>query len=154
MATQKELKPPEVVQKRVIVHLGTNNWQSEDEPAPGSGILHEAQHSVLQSLDNTVVYSIFPSTVQKNETFSKDKEHVLIYELDGNIPICESASPVSTRRWHGMSTDEVSFSHTFLSQIVNQCLHHQAFKYCDESMYTKSMYMKSVYIKAMYIESM
>jgi glycosyltransferase involved in cell wall biosynthesis len=33
---------------------------------------------------------------------------VRVFELDHDIPICESVSPVSSYRWHGMSEDEVA----------------------------------------------
>eukprot|EP01084_Bolivina_argentea_P152448 265947_1 len=78
--------------KSVILHVGTNNWQSSDEPAPGSGILHEALHDTLQSFDDVVVYSIWPSFKQKNADWTHDKEHILIYELDKNIPVVDTSN--------------------------------------------------------------
>ena len=35
-------------------------------------------------------------------------EDVRVFELDHDIPICESVSPVSSYRWHGMSEAEVA----------------------------------------------
>jgi glycosyltransferase involved in cell wall biosynthesis len=48
-----------------------------------------------------VCHSVFPSRVQR---FTKPD--VRVFELDHDIPICESVSPVSSFRWHAMSEDE------------------------------------------------
>lgn len=59
-------------------------------------------------MPNVKCYSIYPSKQQKNKDLSeKYKDNVKIYELDNDIPICESISPVSSRRWHGMSKEEI-----------------------------------------------
>lgn len=83
---------------RLIFQLGTNNWQRQGEFAPGSGILHEAHHRAYNSLPGVRSYSIYPSRVQRFEA-----EDVRVFELDHDIPICESVSPVSSYRWHSMS---------------------------------------------------
>ena len=49
--------------KYVIFQLGSYPWQSEMEATSGSGILHEAQHEVFNSMDGVASYSIFPSRI-------------------------------------------------------------------------------------------
>lgn len=85
----------------LIFQLGTNNWQSEEEFAPGSGILHQQLHATFNDMPGTVCHSVFPSRVQR---FTKPD--VRVFELDHDIPICESVSPVSSYRWHAMTDDE------------------------------------------------
>lgn len=97
---------------RLVFQLGTNNWQRDGEFAPGSGILHEAHHLALNSLDDTVAYSMYPSRTQR---FSE--KLVRVFELDHDIPICESVSPVSSYRWHAMSEAEVS---AYRQRLVNE----------------------------------
>jgi glycosyltransferase involved in cell wall biosynthesis len=88
---------------RLIFQLGTNNWQRGGEFAPGSGILHEAHHHAYNGLPGLRCYSMYPSRRQRFRD-----EDVRVFELDHDIPICESISPVSNYRWHGMSEAEVS----------------------------------------------
>jgi glycosyltransferase involved in cell wall biosynthesis len=88
---------------RLIFQLGTNNWQRGGEFAPGSGILHEAHHHAFNALLDTRAYSMYPSRRQR---FSADDVHV--FALEHDIPICESISPVSNYRWHGMDDAEVA----------------------------------------------
>ena len=40
---------PNPPQQRLIFQLGTNNWQSAQEFAPGSGILHEQHHNTFNA---------------------------------------------------------------------------------------------------------
>src|SRR3954462_10656671 len=87
---------------RLIFQLGTNNWQRGGEFAPGSGILHEAHHNAYNAIPGVRCYSMYPS---KRQRFRE--ELVRVFELDHDIPICESISPVSNYRWHGMSEAEV-----------------------------------------------
>ncbi|NNE92918.1 MAG: hypothetical protein HKN23_14840, partial [Verrucomicrobiales bacterium] len=87
--------------ERMIFQLGTNNWQSEEEFAPGSGILHEQHHNAFNAMPGVQSYSVFPSRVQRFE-----RPDVRVFELDHDIPICESVSPVSSYRWHSMSDEE------------------------------------------------
>ncbi len=87
---------------RLIFQLGTNNWQRGGEFAPGSGILHEAHHHAYNALPGTRCYSMYPSKVQRFRD-----EDVRVFALDHDIPICESISPTSSYRWHGMSEAEV-----------------------------------------------
>ncbi len=87
--------------KRLIFQLGTNNWQRGGEFAPGSGILHESHHRAYAEMADTASYSVYPSSVQ-----SSDDPEVRILELDHEVPICESISPVSSYRFHAMSDDE------------------------------------------------
>jgi glycosyltransferase involved in cell wall biosynthesis len=88
---------------RLIFQLGTNNWQRQGEFAPGSGILHEAHHRAFNALPGVRAYSMYPSRRQRFRA-----EDVRVFELTHDIPICESVSPVSSYRWHGMSEAEVA----------------------------------------------
>ena len=88
---------------RLIFQLGTNNWQRGGEFAPGSGILHEAHHHAYNALPGLRCYSMYPSRRQRFR-----EEDVRVFELDHDIPICESISPVSNYRWHSMSDVEVA----------------------------------------------
>jgi len=87
--------------KQLIFQLGTNNWQRGGEFAPGSGILHEAHHAAYNRMPGIVGYSVYPSTTQASED-----PQVRIFELDHDVPICESISPVSSYRFHSMSDEE------------------------------------------------
>jgi glycosyltransferase involved in cell wall biosynthesis len=87
---------------RLIFQLGTNNWQRGGEFAPGSGILHEAHHHAYNALPGLRCYSMYPSKVQRFRD-----EDVRVFALEHDIPICESISPTSSYRWHGMSEAEV-----------------------------------------------
>jgi glycosyltransferase involved in cell wall biosynthesis len=88
---------------RLIFQLGTNNWQRGGEFAPGSGILHEAHHHAYNDLPGVRCYSIYPSRRQRFR-----EQDMRVFALDHDIPICESVSPVSSHRWHGMSEAEVN----------------------------------------------
>ncbi|WP_433799617.1 glycosyltransferase [Actinomycetospora sp. CA-084318] len=98
---------------RLIFQLGTNNWQRGGEFAPGSGILHEAHHRAYNEIDGVRAYSMYPSRVQRFR-----EEDVRVFELDHDIPICESVSPVSSYRWHAMSADEVDAYRARLTREV------------------------------------
>ncbi|MEM7095394.1 MAG: glycosyltransferase family 4 protein [Actinomycetota bacterium] len=99
---------------RLIFQLGTNNWQREGEFAPGSGILHEAHHLAFNSLPETAAYSIYPSRMQRFR-----EPRVRVFELEHDIPICESISPVSNHRWHSMSDSEVRAYRRRLVDVVD-----------------------------------
>lgn len=101
--------------KRLILQLGTNNWQQGDEFAPGSGILHEAHHHAYNQLPETASFSIFPSPIQ-----SSDRRDVAVFRLDHDIPICESISPVSSYRWHSMPEDDFVAYRRRLTDFVLQ----------------------------------
>lgn len=95
----------------LIFQLGTNNWQrakkdgsGELEFAPGSGVLHEAHHNAYNQMAGVKCYSMYPSKNQGQPT-EKDADY-RVFELEHDIPICESASPNSSKRWHGFSDDE------------------------------------------------
>jgi glycosyltransferase involved in cell wall biosynthesis len=97
----------------MIFQLGTNNWQrpmtkndkgGELEFAPGSGVLHEAHHNAYNVLPGVKSWSMYPSQNQGQPTEADADYRVL--ELDHPIPICESASPNSSKRWHGMDDAE------------------------------------------------
>ncbi|MEM7208533.1 MAG: glycosyltransferase family 4 protein [Pseudomonadota bacterium] len=87
--------------RHLIFQLGTNNWQRQGEFAPGSGILHEAHHHAFNDMPEVTCYSVYPSKVQ-----TSDDPQVSIFPLEHDIPICESISPVSSYRFHGMSEHE------------------------------------------------
>jgi glycosyltransferase involved in cell wall biosynthesis len=94
----------------LIFQLGTNNWQrpkkdgSGLEFAPGSGVLHEAHHNAYNILDGVKSWGMYPSEAQgQPEDPNADYK---VFELSHPIPICESASPNSSKRWHGMSEEE------------------------------------------------
>eukprot|EP01084_Bolivina_argentea_P117858 209229_1 len=119
MSEEKEKGP----QSKIIFQLGTNNWQWLDEPAPGSGILHEAHHNAYNSLENVMSYSIYPSVAHTTaDVQNNENDLIRIYKLDKNIPICESAAPNSKRRWHGMSQDEVDDYRSKLEDMVYKYL--------------------------------
>merc|ERR1712166_685304 len=92
---------------------GTNNWQrpmtkndkgGELEFAPGSGVLHEAHHNAYNVLPGVKSYSMYPSQNQ-GQPPEADADYK-VFELDHPIPICESASPNSSKRWHAMDDAE------------------------------------------------
>lgn len=89
--------------EQLIFQLGTNNWQRDGEFAPGSGILHESHHRAFNELPGVRAYSMYPSRRQRFR-----EERVRVFELQHDIPIAESISPVSSYRWHGMSPAEVA----------------------------------------------
>lgn len=89
----------------MIFQLGTNNWQRGGEFAPGSGILHEAHHHAYNAMPGVASYSMFPSGVQRSNPIDEERG-IRVFELEHDIPICESASPVSSYRWHSMSDQE------------------------------------------------
>ena len=103
------MEPP----RRLIFQLGTNNWQSEEEFAPGSGILHEQHHATYNATPGVTCHSVFPSRVQRF-----DRSDVRVFELDHDIPICESVSPVSSYRWHSMSEQEFEAYRERLCEFV------------------------------------
>jgi glycosyltransferase involved in cell wall biosynthesis len=98
---------------RLIFQLGTNNWQRGGEFAPGSGILHEAHHHAYNALPGLRCYSMYPSRRQRFRA-----PDVRVFELDHDIPICESISPVSSYRWHAMSEAEVAAYRARLTREV------------------------------------
>ncbi|MEE9416421.1 MAG: glycosyltransferase family 4 protein [Acidimicrobiales bacterium] len=89
----------------MIFQLGTNNWQRGGEFAPGSGILHEAHHHAYNAMLGVASYSMYPSSVQRSNPIDEE-QGIKVFELEHDIPICESVSPVSSYRWHSMSDQE------------------------------------------------
>jgi fructose-bisphosphate aldolase class II len=95
----------------LIFQLGTNNWQRpvKDgsgtlEFAPGSGVLHEAHHNAYNRMPGVKCFSMYPS---KNQGQPSDPQaDYRVFELTHDIPICESASPNSSKRWHTMDDAE------------------------------------------------
>lgn len=98
----------------LMYQLGTNNWQREGEYAPGSGVLHQSHHQVFNEFENVKCYSIYPS---QNQTPHEDPQ-VEVFKLSHPIPICESASPVSSYRWHTMSDAEFQAYRARLEESV------------------------------------
>ncbi|CCW64675.1 unnamed protein product [Phytomonas sp. EM1] len=101
--------------KRLIFTLGTNNWQGPGQFAPGSGILHQGHHIAMNSLPDTVCYSIWPSDIQKTPN---ERDDYRVYEIPHPIPICESVGPQSSKRWHSMSDEEVK---SYCDALRQQC---------------------------------
>mmetsp|Transcript_77164 Transcript_77164/g.168685 ORF Transcript_77164/g.168685 Transcript_77164/m.168685 type:complete len:453 (+) Transcript_77164:93-1451(+) len=99
----------------MIFQLGTNNWQSVEEPAPGSGILHEAHHLAYNAMPGCHSYSVYPSAVHAE---NPGREKVKVAKLPHKIPICESVSPVSDKRWHSMSDAEIE---EYLKRLEDLC---------------------------------
>ena len=106
----------------MVFQLGTNNWQrpkkdgsGELEFAPGSGVLHEAHHNAYNAMDGVKSFSMYPSRNQGQPT-EPDADYS-VFELEHDIPICESASPNSSKRWHAM--DEAEFK-AYVQRLENQ----------------------------------
>jgi len=102
-ASVEESKP------KMIFQLGTNNWQrpTKADPAvlefaPGSGVLHADHHMAMNAM-GVKCYSMYPSKNQGQPT-DPDADYK-VFEIEHDIPICESASPNSSYRWHSMSEE-------------------------------------------------
>lgn len=118
----------------MIFQLGTNNWQrpmtkndkgGELEFAPGSGVLHEAHHNAYNQMPGVKSWSMYPSQNQGQPT-EADADY-RVFELDHPIPICESASPNSSKRWHGM--DDAEFN-AYVARLENEV--YEYMKACEE----------------------
>ena len=70
----------------VIFQLGSYPWQSSEEATSGSGILHEAQHEVFNTMDGIASYSIFPSGFARQKNKDLNRNDVRIYEMDSEVP--------------------------------------------------------------------
>ena len=103
--------------RRLIFQMGTNNWQRGGEFAPGSGILHEAHHQAFGAMEQTASYSMYPSSIQ-----TSDDPTVRVMELDHEVPICESISPVSSYRFHSMSESEFDGYRRRLQQFAEDAI--------------------------------
>merc|ERR1719253_1218845 len=109
----------------MIFQLGTNNWQrpmtkngkdgKELEFAPGSGVLHEAHHNAYNAIPGVKSWSMYPSQNQGQPT--DPNADYCVFELDHPIPICESASPNSSKRWHAM--DDAEFN-AYVQRLENE----------------------------------
>merc|ERR1719253_664940 len=109
----------------MIFQLGTNNWQrpmtkngkdgKELEFAPGSGVLHEAHHNAYNLIPGVKSWSMYPSQNQGQPT--DPNADYCVFELDHPIPICESASPNSSKRWHAM--DDAEFN-AYVTRLENE----------------------------------
>lgn len=90
--------------KYVIFQLGSYPWQSPEEATSGSGILHEAQHEVFNTMDGVASYSIFPSGFARQKNKDLSRNDVRIYEMDSEVP--EYSHP-DGHRWGGVSDEYV-----------------------------------------------
>lgn len=68
---------------------------------------------MFNEMPGVVCHSVFPSRVQR---FTRPD--VRVFELDHDIPICESVSPVSSFRFHSMSDDDFEAYRTRLRDFV------------------------------------
>ncbi len=89
----------------VIFQLGSYPWQSPVEATSGSGILHEAQHEVFNTMDGVASYSIFPSGFARQKNRELNRKDVRIYEMDSEVP--EYSHP-DGHRWAGVSKEYVN----------------------------------------------
>ncbi len=88
----------------VIFQLGSYPWQSPVEATSGSGILHEAQHEVFNTMDGVSSYSIFPSGFARQKNKDLNRDDVRIYEMDSEVP--EYSHP-DGHRWSGVGDEYV-----------------------------------------------
>ncbi len=95
--------------KYVIFQLGSYPWQSPDEATSGSGILHEAQHEVFNTMPGVASYSVFPSGFARQKNKDLNRSDVRIYEMDSEVP--EYSHP-DGHRWGGVGDEYVD---TFIS---------------------------------------
>jgi len=118
----------------MIFQLGTNNWQrpmtkndkgGELEFAPGSGVLHEAHHNAYNVMPGVKSWSMYPSQNQ-GQPAEADADY-RVFELDHPIPICESASPNSSKRWHAM--DDAEFG-AYVARLESEV--YEYMKACEE----------------------
>ena len=103
--------------QRLIFQMGTNNWQRGGEFAPGSGILHESHHQAFDGMADTAAYSMYPSSAQ-----TSDDPKVRVLELEHEVPICESVSPVSSYRFHAMSDEEFEAYRNRLQRFAEEAI--------------------------------
>ncbi len=89
----------------LIFQLGSYPWQSPVEATSGSGILHEAQHEVFNTMDGVASYSIFPSGFARQKNHDLNRKDVRIYEMDSEVP--EYSHP-DGHRWAGVSNEYVN----------------------------------------------
>ena len=80
----------------------------------GSGILHEMHHKGYHLLEGVKCYSIYPSQNQ----MSHPDPQIEVFKLNHPIPVCESASPVNSYRWHSFSDEEFKTYQTRLEEAV------------------------------------
>mmetsp|Transcript_9058 Transcript_9058/g.14643 ORF Transcript_9058/g.14643 Transcript_9058/m.14643 type:complete len:467 (-) Transcript_9058:67-1467(-) len=125
----------------LIFQLGTNNWQRpvKDgsgtlEFAPGSGVLHEAHHNAYNIIPGVKCYSMYPSKNQGQPT--EANADYKVFELDHDIPICESASPNSSKRWHSMPEEEFA---AYVTRLENEVFDYT--KACEEKAGAKFSFM-------------
>jgi len=82
-----------------ILQMGTTNWQILSEPAPGSGILHEAHHRELIKMGYRS-FSLFPTCKKGHE----ESDFVKPLYLDHDIPVF-TRIPTSSYQFSDMRDD-------------------------------------------------
>jgi len=88
----------------VIFQLGSYPWQSPAEATSGSGILHEAQHEVYNTMDGIASYSVFPSGFARQKNQDLNRKDVRIYEMNSEVP--EYSHP-NGHKWSGVSDEYI-----------------------------------------------
>lgn len=114
----------ETSEKYVIFQLGSYPWQSPVEATSGSGILHEAQHEVFNTMDGVASYSIFPSGFSRQKNQDLNRNDVRIYEMDSEVP--EYSHPHG-HRWAGVGEayvdkfiyDHIDLVYDYMLEIEN-----------------------------------
>ncbi len=105
MKKPKQKNKNESSKNYVIFQLGSYPWQSPEEATSGSGILHEAQHEVFNTMGGVASYSIFPSGFARQKNIDLNRNDVRIYEMDSEVP--EYSHP-DGHRWAGVSDEYVN----------------------------------------------
>ncbi len=82
--------------------------------------MHEAHHNAYNAMQGFKCYSMYPSEKQTPHPDAK----IEVFKLRHQIPICESMSPVSSYRWHSMSTEEFEAYQTRLETAVYKQMAH------------------------------
>ena len=100
----KAISKSDPSKKYVIFQLGSYPWQSPVEATSGSGILHEAQHEVFNTMEGVASYSVFPSGFARQKNKDVNRNDVRIYEMDSEVP--EYSHP-DGHRWGGVSDEYV-----------------------------------------------
>lgn len=93
---------------KTILQIGTVNWQTPKEPAPGSGILHEAHHRAFHDI-GIKSFSVFPTRIKR-----KEEPFISPIYLEHDIPIF-TRIPTSSYRFSDMSDSEFS---QYIDQLV------------------------------------
>merc|ERR1712060_1043993 len=82
-------------------------------------------HNAYNAMSGVKCYSMYPSKNQGQPT--EEGATYRVFELDHDIPICESASPNSSKRWHLFSEEEFS---AYVSRLETEVYDYM--KACEE----------------------